>query len=83
VERVKFKMNNPEVMERINMLLQGVTEADLQNRAKVTYLLGVAAGIFGEKLAGNQASQIVNFIIAQKIDPANTFHLIKLLVMFR
>ncbi|MEW9697804.1 stage VI sporulation protein F [Paenibacillus sp. SI8] len=83
VERVKFKLKNPEIKERIKMLLQGVTKADLQNRAKVNRLLGAAAGIFGEKLVGNQASQIVDFIIAQKIDPASTLHLIKLWAMFR
>ncbi|MFD0697148.1 stage VI sporulation protein F [Paenibacillus sp. GCM10027628] len=83
VERVKFKLNNPEIKERIQMLLQGITKADLQNRTQVMRLLGLAAGIFGEKLVGNQANQIVDFIIAQKIDPSNMFHLIKLWAMFR
>ncbi|MBD0379361.1 stage VI sporulation protein F [Paenibacillus sedimenti] len=82
VERVKFKLKNPETKERIKMLLQGVTKADLQNRSKVTRLLGLAAGIFGEKLAGNQANQIVDFVIAQKIDPSNAFHLLKLWAIF-
>ncbi|WNR46589.1 stage VI sporulation protein F [Paenibacillus roseipurpureus] len=83
VERVKFKMKNPEVKERIKMLLQGVTKADLQNVAKVTRLVGLAAGILGEALSGSQTNQIVTFILAQKIDPNNTFHLIKLWTMFR
>ncbi|MGG1514710.1 stage VI sporulation protein F [Paenibacillus oryzisoli] len=83
VERVKFKLKNPEIKERIKMLLQGVTKADLQNATKVTRLVGLAAGILGEKLSGMQTNQIVTFILAQKIDPANTFHLIKLWSMFR
>jgi hypothetical protein len=83
VERVKFKMKNPEVKERIKMLLQGVTKADLQNTAKVTRLIGLAAGIFGEKLSGNQTHQFLTFILAQKIDPNNTFHLIRLWSIFR
>ncbi|GGA08499.1 hypothetical protein GCM10008018_62660 [Paenibacillus marchantiophytorum] len=83
VERVKFKMKNPEIKERIKMLLQGVTKADLQNHAKVTRLIGLAANILGEKLNGNQTTQVLEFIIAQKIDPSNTFHLIRLWAMFR
>lgn len=83
VERVKFKMKNPQVKERIKMLLQDVTKADLQNRAKVTRLIGLAAGIFGEKLTGSQTNQILEFILSQKIDPSNAFHLIKLWSMFR
>ncbi|KRF32003.1 stage VI sporulation protein F [Paenibacillus sp. Soil787] len=83
VERVKFKMKNPEIKERMKMLLQGVTKADLQNHTKVTRLIGLAAGILGEKLTGSQTNQILEFILAQKIDPNNAFHLIKLWSMFR
>ncbi|MBP1961215.1 stage VI sporulation protein F [Paenibacillus aceris] len=83
IERVKFKLRNPEIKERIKMLLQGVTKADLQNRTKVTRLIGLATGILGEKLTGSQANQMLEFILAQKIDPSNTFHLIKLWSMFR
>lgn len=83
IERVKFKLRNPEIKERIKMLLQGVTKADLQNRTKVMRLIGLAAGILGENLTGSQANQILEFILTQKIDPSNTFHLIKLWSMFR
>ncbi|NOV03244.1 stage VI sporulation protein F [Paenibacillus planticolens] len=83
IERVKFKLKNPEVKERITMLLQGVTKADLQNRTKVTRLIGLAAGILGEKLTGSQANQVLEFVLSQKIDPSNAFHLIRLWAMFR
>ncbi|MDU0201451.1 stage VI sporulation protein F [Paenibacillus sp. MAH-36] len=83
IERVKFKLRNPAIKERLIMLLQSVTKADLQNRMKVTKLIGIASGILGENLTNFQANQILEFILSQKIDPSNTFHLIKLWSMFR
>lgn len=83
IERVKFKLRNPVIKERLIMLLQSVTKADLQNRMKVTQLIGIASGVLGENLTGFQANQILEFILSQKIDPSNTFHLIKLWSMFR
>lgn len=83
VERVKLKMKNPQLKERVKAILDGVTKADLQNRGKVTKLLGQVSRVLGEKLTERQSDQIVSFVIAQKIDPSNTFHLIKLWSMFR
>ncbi|MEC0229270.1 stage VI sporulation protein F [Paenibacillus alba] len=83
VERVKFKLKNPEIKERIKMLLEGVTKADLQNHTEVARLTQLATTIFGEELNGNQTAQILEFIVAQKIDPSKTFHLIRLWAMFR
>lgn len=83
VERVKHKMKNPATKERIKALVNGLTKSDLQDRSKVRRLVKSAAGILNERLTGVQEEQIVHFVIAQKIDPRNTFHLIKLWGMFR
>lgn len=83
VERVKLKMKNPVVKDRMKQLLNGVTKYDLQDRVKVRRLLKTACGILHERLTSVQEEQIVSFVIDQKIDPNNTFHLLKLWGMFR
>lgn len=83
VERVKWKMKNPAVKAKITELIGGVTKADLQNRAKVRKLALQCARVLQEPLTERQLENIVNFVIAQKIDPNNTFHLLKLWSMFR
>jgi len=83
VERVKFKLKHPEVKDRMTVLLQGVTKADLQDRSKVTGLVQEAAGVLGENLVDSEAKQIVDFVLAQKINPSSTLHLIRLWAMFR
>jgi type II secretory pathway component HofQ len=83
VERAKQKLKNPEIKERIKMIMNGVTKLDLQDRAKVKKLLVLASKAMGESLTAQQQEGIVTFIIAQKIDPKNTFHLLKLWSMFR
>ncbi|ALS27489.1 stage VI sporulation protein F [Paenibacillus cisolokensis] len=83
VERVKFKLKNPVVKGQIKQLLNGITKYDLQDRVKVKKLVRSAARILGEKLTELQEGQIVAFVLAQKIDPNNTFHLLKLWGMFR
>lgn len=83
VERVKKKMKNTTAKERVKALLDGVTKQDLQNSAKVHRLVKTSTAILNEKLSPAQEEQIVKFVIAQKIDPSNTFHLIKLWGMFR
>jgi hypothetical protein len=65
------------------MILDGITKADLQDQAKLNRLLEQIAKVLGEKLSDRMARNIVAFVIAQKIDPNNTFHLIKLWGMFR
>lgn len=83
VERVKFKVKKPAVKERLRQLLANLTKADLQDRLKVRKLTKSAAVILQEKLSDVQEEQIVNFVLAQKIDPNNTLHLLKLWSMFR
>lgn len=83
VERVKWKLKHPENKERIKKLLEGITKHDLQDRAKVRQLVKAAARILNEPLTDAQVDQITAFVLAQKIDPHNTFHLLKLWSMFR
>ncbi|SFS61505.1 stage VI sporulation protein F [Paenibacillus sp. BC26] len=83
VERVKLKMKNPVVKDRMKMLLNGVTKYDLQDRTKVKKLVKTSSGILQESLTEQQEEQLIAFILGQKIDPSNTLHLIKLWAMFR
>ncbi|URN93290.1 MAG: stage VI sporulation protein F [Candidatus Pristimantibacillus lignocellulolyticus] len=83
VERVKFKSKNPATKERLRKLLGDATKYDLQDRVKVRKLTKSAATILQEKLTDTQEEQIVSFVLAQKIDPNNTLHLLKLWSMFR
>ncbi|CAM2872162.1 stage VI sporulation protein F [Paenibacillus taichungensis] len=83
VERIKTKMKNPAVKERIKKLIDGVTKSDLQDKAKVRRLVKSSAVILNENFSTTQEEQFVAFVLAQKIDPNNTFHLIKLWGMFR
>ena len=83
VERIKLKMKNPIVKEKMRNLLGDVTKYDLQDRAKVRRLTRSSAAILQEKLSDVQEEQIINFVLAQKIDPNSTLHLIKLWGMFR
>ncbi|MFC5401867.1 stage VI sporulation protein F [Cohnella soli] len=83
VERVKLKMKNQATKERIKELLDGVTKYDLQDRTKVRRWVKQFAQILNEPLTETQENQLINFVIAQKIDPNNMLHLIKLYTMFR
>lgn len=83
VERIKLKMKNATVKDRIKNMINGVSKQELQDTAVVRRLVRNAAGVLNEKLTSTQEDQIVKFIIAQKIDPNNTFHLIRLWGMFR
>ncbi|MEF2964532.1 stage VI sporulation protein F [Paenibacillus sp. M1] len=83
VERIKLKMKNPATKERVKKLVEGLTRSDLQDRPKVRRLVKSAATLLNERLTAAQEEQIVQFVIAQKIDPNNTLHLIKLWGMFR
>ncbi|RXZ77009.1 serine/threonine protein kinase [Paenibacillaceae bacterium] len=83
VERVKLKMKNKAIKERIKQQLEGVSKYDLQDRVKVRRLVRTSAQILQEPLTETQQEQLVAFVLAQKIDPNNTFHLIKLWGMFR
>ncbi|UHA74023.1 stage VI sporulation protein F [Paenibacillus sp. 481] len=83
VERIKTKMRNPALKERVKTTVHGVTKADLQNRVAVRRLLRQVAHVLNEQISEQQEEHIVQFIISQKIDPNSTLHLLKLWGMFR
>ncbi|MRN52464.1 stage VI sporulation protein F [Paenibacillus sp. 19GGS1-52] len=83
VDRIKLKMKNPPAKERIKKMINGVSKQELQDTAVVRKLVRNSSSVLNEKLTSAQEEQIVKFIIAQKIDPSNTFHLIRLWGMFR
>ncbi|WP_340023101.1 stage VI sporulation protein F [Paenibacillus sp. FSL K6-1096] len=83
VERIKTKMKNPAVKERVKNMIKDISKQELQDTAVVRRLVRNAAAVMNEKLTSAQEEQIVKFVIAQKIDPNNTFHLIRLWGMFR
>ena len=83
VERVKTKMKNPVMKDRIKQVTNGLTKYDLQDRTKVKRLVRTAAGILQEPLSEAQEEQLIQFVLGSRIDPNNTLHLIKLWAMFR
>ncbi|MBC8079814.1 MAG: stage VI sporulation protein F [Gorillibacterium sp.] len=83
VERIKLKMKNPILKDRVKANLDGVNKFHLQDPATVNQILVKIAAILGEKLTERQKANIVQFIIDQRIDPKNTFHLLRLWGMFR
>ncbi|MCL6457814.1 MAG: stage VI sporulation protein F [Gorillibacterium sp.] len=83
VERIKLKMKNPALKDRVKASLDGLTKYHLQDPATVHQILIRITAILGEKLTEQQKANIVRFVISQKIDPNNTFHLLRLWGMFR
>lgn len=83
VERIKAKLKNTQVKDRVKSVLDGVTKNDLQDKTKVRSLVGQLSRVLNEPLSSKQTEQVVQFVIDTKIDPNNTFHLIKLWGMFR
>ncbi len=83
VEKVKKKMKNPLLKEKVKNKLEGITKHDLQQSAKVKSLIQSVSKQLGIKIDAAQTENITKFVIDQKIDPKNTFHLIKLWNMFR
>lgn len=83
VERIKLKLKHTATKERVKKLLDGLTKNDLQDRAKVRRLVRSSTSVLNEKLTGAQEEQIVQFVLDLRVDPKNTFHLIKLWGMFR
>lgn len=82
VERMRRKTKEPAVKERIKEILASITRADLQNRTKVKQLVQTLSRELDETVSPQDAERIVNFVIDQKIDPNNTFHLIRLWGIF-
>lgn len=83
VERVKGKMKNKAVKDRIKLVMNGINKFDLQDRNKVRRLVRTSAHILQEPLTESQEEQLISFVISQRIDPNNTIHLLKLWAMFR
>lgn len=83
VERVKGKMKDPAIMERVKTVLGNVSKTDLQSRTTVRKLIVLSSKALGEKLSDRQIDNLIRFILAQRIDPNNTLHLIKLWHKFR
>ncbi|WP_240040910.1 stage VI sporulation protein F [Paenibacillus ginsengarvi] len=83
VERIKLKLKDPDTKDRVKQLLDGVTKADLQDRVKVKSLLSKLTKALHEPVSDALANQIVQMVIDLKLDPNNTFHLIKLWGIFR
>lgn len=83
VDRIKTKMKNPSTKERVKNLINGVNKQHLQDPGTVRRLVRNACGILGERLTPGQEDAIVRFVIDQRIDPNNTFHLLRLWGMFR
>lgn len=83
VERLKQKMKNPLIKERVKKTFDELTKADLQNRTKVLALVRKMTGVMNISLSATETNSIVNFVIDQQIDPKSTFHLLKLWGMFR
>jgi len=83
VERVKAKMKDRAAKERVKTVLANVSKTDLQNRATVKRLVGLACKALGEKPTDGEVERIVRFVVDQRIDPNNAIHLLKLWNMFR
>ena len=82
VERIKKKLKDPEARKQVQHIFTQATKADLQNRAKMKSMFGKLAASLGVKIAPREMENIVNFVIAQKIDPRNMLHLFKVMNMF-
>lgn len=83
ISKVKQKLGQPEVMEKVTPVIQGLTQQDLQSRPVIVKKLKQLIPIVGIKLNRRQAEGLIRFIIDQKIDPNNTWHLIKLWNVFK
>ncbi|MFD2670186.1 stage VI sporulation protein F [Marinicrinis sediminis] len=83
VSKAKAKMKNPVVKKKVTTIVDGVTKQELQSPAKVKAMLSRISQAMCMKLTSQEQQAIVKFIIDQKIDPNNTFHLLKLWGMFR
>jgi len=83
VERIKLKMKNKFLKEHVKTLLEGVTKEDLQNRREISRIINQLTHVLDEKPTERMVNNIIDFVIAQRINPHNTFHLIKLWGIFR
>ena len=83
VKKIKGKMKDPHVKERVKLILKDVTKADLQNRSKIRALIRKLVRLLGVTVSVKETENIIAFVIDQNIDPHNTLHLLRLWGMFR
>jgi len=83
VHAVKQRLKDPVLRERVKNMLQGVTKEHLQHPATIRQLITAISNVLGITVSEQQAANITRFVIAQKIDPNNMLHLMKLWGMFR
>jgi len=81
--RVREKMKHPAVREKLKTLTAGLTRQDLQDRAKVRSLVRSVSRILREPLTADEEDLLVEYVLAQRIDPRNKLHLLRLWAMFR
>lgn len=60
VERIKLKMKNPAVKERIKNMINGISKQELQDTGVVRRLVRNAAAVMGEKLSSAGKSKSLN-----------------------
>jgi len=80
--RVREKMKHPAVKERLKALTAGLTKQDLQDRATVRSLVRTVSRILKEPLTPDEENLLVDYVLAQRIDPRNKLHLLRLWAMF-
>ena len=83
MERVREKVKHPAVRERLKTMTAGLTKQDLQDRARVRSLVRSVSRILKEPLTAEEENLLVDYVLAQRIDPRNKLHLLRLWAMFR
>lgn len=76
VERIKLKMKNRVLKERVKQQIEGVTKADLQNKAKVRHLVKTTSAILNERLTATQEELRITYTKAHTNRPATILILI-------
>lgn len=70
-------------MNQLQKMLQGVTKEDLQSRHYVTSMVKKIIPVIGVMVTQKQARGVIQWILDEKIDPNNSWHLMKLWNTFR
>jgi tRNA U38,U39,U40 pseudouridine synthase TruA len=83
IREVKERFKDQRVTDQVKRLIDGVTKEDLQSRSFLTRKIRRIVPVLGMTITQKQAEGIIQFIIDQKLDPNNTWHLIKLWNMLR
>ncbi len=82
IRKIKLKMKQADKKEQVKALLQGLSRADLQNRTHVKSLMRMVSQILNEPISAAQLDSWSNWIVAQRINPNNKLHLLRLWSMF-